>query len=155
MSDVPDQSGSSNSEQPPKGKKPAFLHIAFVVCESFILDQLTQQRSLIGMISSIWAPSFPAVHAKLAIYAEITNGHGTYEWGVKLVYANDDEELFSASAPVVFSDPRMVVNLAFTLNNVIFPRPGEYRFQLLSDGIIVVERRVVLRERKQQEEPES
>lgn len=144
MSDVPDQSQ-------PKGEKPPFQHVAFVVCENIIVDKTTDLRSLIGLASNIWTAGFPMIHHRIAVYAEMTNGHGAYDFGIRLVYAADDEIMQEGSGTVDFPDPRAVVNFAWTMHNIVFPKPGEYRFQLVCNGTIVVERRLMVLLRRPEE----
>jgi hypothetical protein len=63
------------------------------------------------------------------------------EVSISCAAADEQEELFRGRTDVDFPDPLQVVELQFAFPNVQFPRPGEYRFQLLADGHLLRERK--------------
>jgi hypothetical protein len=44
------------------------------------------------------------------------------------------------------SDPRQVIQLMFTVRNLVFPEEGEYRLQLFASGEFLMERRIIIKE---------
>lgn len=100
--------------------------------------------SLLGLCSAILAREFPAVHQKIIAYVELTDGRGPTVLKIKLVDAEEERDpLFTAEAEVEFGDPRSVVATSVVLANVPFPQPGEYRFQLIANDELLMERRLV------------
>ena len=130
------------SEQP-KGRIPNPYVISFIACDDTIFDSSTNKRSIIGILQDVHALGYPALHPRLSIFAELTNGHGMVEIEIRMVHAATDKPVFSAKGTVDMSDPRAVGNLIFSMYNVVIPMEGEYRFQLYSAGTLLVERRLV------------
>ena len=60
----------------------------------------------------------------------------------------DEKIIFEQDGDIQFKDVKQVVTLAVSLQGIVFPRPGEYRFQLLSDESLLGERRIVCKEVK-------
>lgn len=50
----------------------------------------------------------------------------------------------ASKGEVEFADPRGVVELDFHFPKVTFRHPGEYRFQLLAKGNLLMERRMLV-----------
>ncbi len=126
-----------------KGRRPLPIWLSFIACDHVITDILTKNRTVVGVFNDILSSKFPAVHPKMGLYVELTNGHGQVQITFRLVDAETDKVLFSASGGIDFADPRQVANLNISVNNIVFPREGEYRWQLLADGELLVERRIV------------
>ena len=53
--------------------------------------------------------------------------------------------IFEQQGVVKFKDVQQVVAMAMNLQGVVFPSPGEYRFQLFTNGELSSERRIVCR----------
>lgn len=119
--------------------------MSLIVCERLIMDAMTRQISIIGIMPHVQAMSFPVAIPHMAIYSEFTNGRGPTALTVRIVDVNEDREpVFSAELQIPMDDPLTVGNLALTLNNAVFPEPGEYRVQILCGGAILIERRLIL-----------
>ena len=75
------------------------------------------------------------------------NGHGKTTTTIKLINAQkEDQVLFDQNGQVEFKDVRQTVTVAVNLHGVVFPEPGEYRFQLLADNQLLGERKVFCRQ---------
>jgi hypothetical protein len=119
--------------------------LALVVCDAIYLDPATGKRTLLGCFSTIGAPEFPATHPMLAVYAAVTDAHGTVPLTLRLVDADEGREpVFEVTNEISCPDPRTVVEINFAVGNLRFPAPGEYRLQLLSGGMPLLERRILL-----------
>lgn len=132
----------SDFQKDQAGRPPPYV-LSFVVCDDVVTDASTRKHTLVGVFHDIFAPQYPALHPRLSVYLELTNGHGPTEVELRLVHAASDKEVFQAKGQMDFPDPRMVAALVISLNNVLFPREGEYRFQLYGEGTLLVERRVI------------
>ena len=53
--------------------------------------------------------------------------------------------IFERAGTVRFEDVKQIVTLAVNLQGLVFPHPGEYRFQLLAGGSLLGERRILCR----------
>jgi len=127
-----------------KGKCPPPAALCLLVCDDMIIDQETGKHSLIGIFDRIGAPQFPARHHRLSLYIELTNGHGQYDIKVGLMDVKADEEVISIGGPMSFPDPLAVVKMRLRLNNVVFPRFSEYRFQVWANNELLMERRLIV-----------
>ncbi len=120
--------------------------LSSVICDRVIFDKITGMPSLINIIQSINAPKYP-IRNILVFFCELTNGHGITETTIRLISSQKEEKvLFEQKGKVEFKDVRQVVTLAVNLQGVVFPEPGEYRFQLLTDNQLVGERRIICRQ---------
>ncbi len=119
--------------------------LSAIICDRVIFDRLSGMPSLINIIQAVNAPKYP-VRQWLVFFCELTNGHGSSKTKIRLVDTQDDEKiLFEKEQAVEFKDVKQVVTLALNLQGIVFPRPGEYRFQLFTDGYLLGERRIVCR----------
>jgi hypothetical protein len=125
------------------------LLLSAVVCDRVIFDRISGAPSLINIIELINAPKYPARHSGLVFFCELTNGYGKTKTKIRLVdVQQDDRAILEREGTVEFKDVRQIVRLAVDLHGIIFPHPGEYRFQLFAEGELLGERRIVCRKIK-------
>ena len=133
------------SEKNPKMPPP--LLVSAIICDQVIFDQATKKPSVIGAFETINAPKYPARHARLSFFCQLTNGHGKTEVGIKLIdITNEEKELFSGTVWRDFVDVRQVASLSFAVSGIVFPHPGEYRFQIYAGSEFLGERSIICRE---------
>jgi len=119
--------------------------LAMLVCDQIITDRLTGKQSLIGMFSRIHAMGFPATHPQLCVFVALTDGHGKTDLSIRVVDTNDARPaIVEGKGSVSFKDPRTIANLFLQFHGLVFPKPGEYRVQLYSDGQLLREARLEL-----------
>ena len=121
--------------------------LSAVTCGRVIFDKVSGMPSVIDIVQTIDAQRYPARHPQIVFFCELTNGHGTTETKIRLVDTQEEEEkvIFERAGTVRFEDVKQIVTLAVNLQGLIFPRPGEYRFQLLAGGSLLGERRILCR----------
>ena len=142
------QKSRGPAKRPPAKKKlgkPPPQVLSMIVCDSVIKDQYTGKLTLVGLLTNVWAQSFPAVHSQLAVHVEMTNGHGDYECRLALSRADTGVDVASIQGPVTLPDPLAVGALTLRLTNLVFPKAGEYRFELYIDGTLMTQRRIIVR----------
>lgn len=123
--------------------------LSSIICNRVIFDKVSGMPSIIDIVQVINAPKYPARHAQLVFFCELTNGHGQSRAAIRLVEAQkDDSIIFEQKGVVSFADVQQIVTLAMNLQGVVFPRPGEYRFQLFTNDVLLGERRILCREVK-------
>ncbi len=132
--------------------QPPFV-LAAILFDQLYRDPATAKASFLGAFSTIGVRKFPAVHPRMCLHIELTDGRGKTKFKLQLIDAEEEREpLFVGEGMVQFGDPRMIVELDFELNNITFPGPGEYRFQIFCAGALLMERRLLLAELKRKEE---
>ncbi len=105
---------------------------AFVACRKITNDPQTGEIVIVGPVSHVPILEFPAV-IRLAIYAHVTGGHGTYPLAF-ILRAADGEAVWrkDAVSPLHHPDPLMVAQLVFEELRVSVPKPGRYDLALLT-----------------------
>jgi hypothetical protein len=126
--------GSFAVSQPPEV-------LAMILCDLIITDVESNKKSLIGLFDRVETATVPCVVNELHLYLSLTDGHGRLPVAIACISVDEGEELFRGQAEVEFADPLQVVELHFVFPNAQFPRPGEYRFQFLTDGVLLRERK--------------
>jgi len=135
---------------------PAPVVLATVLCDAIYQDPATQKCTLLGTFSTINARKFPVLHRQLAVHVVLTNGHGKCRIRLTLVGEEEAQEpLFSREGTIEFRDPRAVAELNFTIANLKFPAPGQYRVQIFGNDELLMERRLYVCQVPPAKPPES
>jgi hypothetical protein len=123
--------------------------LSAITCNRVIFDKVSGMPSIIDIVQTIDAPRYPARHPQIVFFCELTNGHGTTDVKISLVNTQDEEKIvFERAGKVRFENVRQIVTLAMNLQGIVFPSPGEYRFQLFTGGYLLGERRIACRQIK-------
>jgi len=130
-------------------KLPPPVLLSVIICDWVIIDRITDKPSIIGAFETISAPSYPARHPRLALFCQLTNGHGKAKIAVRLVdVQKEDKMLFEGSVEHEFKDVREMATFTFDIGGIVFPNPGEYRLQVYAGTDFLGERRIICREIK-------
>ena len=128
--------------------------LSAITCNRVIFDKVSGMPSIIDIVQTIDAPRYPARHAQIVFFCEMTNGHGTTDVKISLVNTQDEEKvIFEREGKVRFENVKQIVTLAMNLQGIVFPSPGEYRFQLFGGGNLLGERRIACRQVKMPPKP--
>ena len=119
--------------------------LSAITCNRVLLDKVSGMPSVIDIVQTINALSYPARCPQIVFFCELTNGHGKTAARVRLIDAQEERVIFEKDGTVAFEDVRQIVTLAMDLHGIVFPHPGEYRFQLFTGGDLLGERRIVCR----------
>ena len=107
---------------------------AFVACRKITNDPQTGEIVIIGPVSHVPITEFPAV-IRLAVYAHVTGGHGTYPLAFILRSADGDTVWRKdAVSPLHHPDPLMVAQLVFEELRASVPKPGQHDLVLVAGG---------------------
>lgn len=106
---------------------------ALLVCDTVIEDKITNKKSLIGTFTDIWAPAFPCVQHRMAIYFCLTDAEGEYDILIRLVKSDSEAKLFEAGFAVQIPDRFSISDFGVNLPVVQFPEPGRYEIQLFAN----------------------
>ena len=121
--------------------------LAALICDQVIRDRTTLKPSLIGVFTDIHASKFPAVHPRMTLFFQLTNGHGKIGLTIKLVdVGNNDEEIHEPlEGAVTFQDARQTLEFEISVLNVSIPHEGEYRVQIFIGSELLGERKFYAR----------
>ena len=120
--------------------------LSAITCGRVIFDKVSGMPSIIDIVQTINAQIFPARHPQIVFFCELTNGHGTTKMKIRLVDAQEEDKyIFEKEGSVEFKNVKQIITLAMDLHGIVFPQPGEYRFQLFAGGNLLGERRIICR----------
>ena len=123
--------------------------LSAIACNRVLFDKVSGIPSVIDIVQTINAHQYPARHPQIVFFCELTNGHGTTKAKIRLVDAEEEEKIVcEREGAVKFKDVKEIVTLAMDLQGIVFPRPGEYRFQLFAGETLLGERRITCRKMK-------
>jgi len=130
-----------------KKKLPPPVLLSAIICDRVIFDRVTGMPSIICVLETISAVKYPARHARLAFFCELTNGHGKAKITTKLVdVQQEDQPILEQTVQGEFVHVKQVVALQFGFEGIVFPHPGEYRFQIYAGTNLLGERRIICRQ---------
>ena len=121
--------------------KPNPIPLTMVVCDMVIDDRKTGKKSIIGMFNNINSEKVPFVHSKMNVFVCLTEGMGEYDGKLQCININDEKNLFEMHGKVNFLNPHQVVEMHFELFGLSFPEFGDYRFEFLCNGKLVIARK--------------
>lgn len=128
--------------------------LAMVVCDQVIIDIQSGKQSIIGSFSIINTFGFPLNYPQLAVYVAVTDGRGPTPLTLRLVDVDEGRPpVVERCLRIHFADPRQICEMHSVFQNLVFRAPGEYRFQLLCEGELLMERRLLVR--KAQKRPQA
>jgi hypothetical protein len=113
-------------------------------CDSVILEHGTGKVTLVGTYSGVAAETFPSPPADLHIYIQLTSSVGQIPVRLSCLRAStaEPEEVYSSSQIIHFRAKLIVEQVHVVWKQFQFPAPGEYSFQLWSQGRVIAERRL-------------
>jgi len=123
--------------------------LSAITCNRVIFDKVSGMPSIIDIVQTVDAQRYPARHPQIVFFCEMTNGHGATDIKIGLVNTQNEEKIiFEREGKVRFENVKQIVTLAMNLQGIVFPGPGEYRFQLFAGGNLLGERRITCRQVK-------
>lgn len=119
--------------------KPKLIPLSMIICDTVIEDRKTGKKTLVGLFNKINARNVPVTITSFNVYIALTEGNGIYE--SKLKCLKDEKHVLEIEGPVDFHSPRQIVEMNYTLRNIVFPEYGEYRIELLCNDTLVISRK--------------
>src|SRR4030042_6999984 len=99
--------------------------LSAITCNRVIFDKVSGMPSIIDIVQMIDAPRYPARHAQIVFFCEMTNGHGTTDVKICLVNTQDEEKIvFEREGKGRFENVKQIVTLAMNLRGLGFSCPG-------------------------------
>jgi len=117
-----------------------------LLCDEVL--RLERQVSIINLMSSIQAPSFPHVIPDLSIYIGLTGGRGIARTRIRGIHVDTGESVFTSKTHDVHFVNRPLDILGFSLHikKVRLPFPGLYIVECLMNDLVIAHQTLVLRE---------
>jgi hypothetical protein len=107
---------------------------AFLLCDYVLQEAGTNKKSLIGIFEQVNSPQFPFRHGRMSVYANLSDAHGEYDLGLKLVRLRDGKPLLEAKGlKIQVADPLQVSEVGINLEGIVFEEAGKYEFALYAN----------------------
>ena len=143
----------SNAQRAP-GINPTAL--SMIICDHVWRDPCEGKSTIIGTFTTLNADNFPFRHPVLAIYFALTDGHGDVMVKLRLIDVDDEHPpIFEIMTNLRFNVPHDIVEKGVEIGRPLFPRAGEYRLQMFTNGELLIERRLSVRSRLRRSAPEQ
>ncbi|MHC4955975.1 MAG: DUF6941 family protein [Planctomycetota bacterium] len=107
---------------------------AVLVCDQIIHEFRTNKKSVIGIFEEIHLRKFPAQYPRIAVYVNLTDAHGEYVLEMRLLNEKREEFGRGQTPSVKIEDPLATCEFALQIQNLVFPKPGKYEFQIFANG---------------------
>jgi hypothetical protein len=119
--------------------------LSMIICDAVHLDPGTGKAYILGCFGSVGADRFPASHPSMTVFAEVTECRGKMPFLVRVIDVDERQEpVAEAETELNTPDPLAITMLVLRLEEMVFPEPGEYRVQLVSGDVPLMERRLSL-----------
>jgi hypothetical protein len=121
--------------------------LALVLCDAVIEDMRSRNKSLINMFNGILSNQVPVRHDKMCAFAAFTGGRGPVPIALRLCYDLDyEKDLLRLGGVVDFpvDNPQAVVDLVFEVHGFVFPKFGQYTFEVICDDVPIMARRFTI-----------
>ena len=135
--------------------RPVPICLTLLLCDQVVWDASAGKASLLGTFNSLAAAGFPMVIPRCAFWTELTDGHGETPIVLRLVRVTpedvDGEVVFEARFTVSFTDPRTIHGHHSSAVGLELREPGEYRLSANAFGQPLLERRLQVSRRGEQD----
>jgi hypothetical protein len=118
--------------------------VSLLVCDQVIDDRLSSKKSAIGLFNAVLVPSVPTRIYQLAVMATLTEISGRTPLQLRLVRDGDNHVLMQTRGHVDAPNPLAMVDLVFAMQGIPIANPGQYAFELLSEGELLGRRRFMV-----------
>ena len=128
---------------------PLPLALAMVVSDAIWIDPGSGKKTILGTFSAVYGRQFPLRMDNFAVYLALTDARGMVGLALRLIDVDElRQPVIEHTLNAEFTDPIAVLEGTVSMP-VVFPEPGEYRLQLLADGELIIERRIVVVDRRE------
>jgi hypothetical protein len=119
--------------------------LSMIICDAIHLDPGTGKAYILGCFGAVGADHFPAAHPSMTVFAEVAECRGKTKFLVRVIDVDEQREpVAEAETDLDVPDPLAITMLVLRLDEMVFPKPGEYRVQLFSGDAHLMERRLSL-----------
>lgn len=121
------------------------LPLALLVCDQVYTDPSgANKRSLLGMFNSRKYPMFPTPPVPFWVFCSITEYTGRVPITLRIVDRDEERPpVFEVPLPLPKDlNPLFTVDFAMSVTHASFPEPGDYRVQILAEGMPIIERKL-------------
>lgn len=110
-----------------------------LLCQRVLVDKTAQDVSLIGVFDTVAAERFPFVLPRIAVYTQLLEARGDYEFAATLVDLREELPELGTSEPIHVSseDPLRTIEVVVEVKGITIPHEGKYEFQVRANGQVI------------------
>lgn len=116
--------------------------IGLSLCEQIIIEERTQNVTLVNCFSYRQAERFPSEPIPFVVFALLTDGFGEVTLEVGIERLDTMADIYRRAAKAQFKESLDSVRFIHRVRNCSFPISGDYQVTLLADGIFVAQRKI-------------
>jgi hypothetical protein len=105
--------------------------IAIVLCNDFIEDKRTNNKTLIGLFNAIHVQQIPATHSRMVVMTSITNASSAFPISL-IIRAPSGAELARINAEIPASHPLATNDIVFEINGLVVNEYGTHNIDILN-----------------------
>ncbi|GBF44469.1 hypothetical protein LPTSP2_37720 [Leptospira ellinghausenii] len=107
-----------------------------------IIEEKNNKKGIIGTFDTVYAPAFPMAPFPWGVYISITGVIGKASFSLILQKLNAEEPLLKLDGDLEGRDPEGMIEIPLNFENVQFHEPGDYKFSVMIDNVIVESRKL-------------
>ena len=107
-----------------------------IICDD-IRQEMGGKLSLMGLFENIYATKFPAIHPRLAIMTEWSEGKGEFEVKTRLLSPDRKTALRETASRITLNDANFRHRDVSVHLNIEFKSPGTYWIEHFLDGELI------------------
>ena len=117
-----------------------------LLCDEVL--RLERKVSIINLMSTIQAPSFPHVVPNLSIFFGLTGGRGIARTRIRGIHVDTRKSVFSSKTHEIqfINKPLDILGLSMHVKEVRLPFPGLYVVECLMNDLVVAHQTLLLKE---------
>ena len=108
--------------------------MAILLCQTTIMDQQTNSRSLINILHGIGGYEEEPPPLSGGLYMKLVDGSGSYRINVRLVRMRDDSTVHEVAARVDWANPGPL-DIGINFYGIQLREYGQYEFQAFADDV--------------------
>jgi hypothetical protein len=120
---------------------PSPIAVGLTLCEQVIVEEGTQNISLINTFTVWPMSSFPSAYRPFCAYCVLLDGDGDGTIQLTIIQEDTEDVIYDVRHTVNFPSPLAEVRILFRVEDCSFPAPGRYYATLSVDGESVAQRR--------------
>lgn len=107
-----------------------------IVCDD-VRQEVGGKVSLMGLFENIYAPTFPALHPRLAVMTEWSDGKGDFEVSTRICSPDKKTIIRQTVSPLKLNNVQIRHREVSVHLNIEFKTPGIYWVENLLDGEVM------------------
>jgi hypothetical protein len=122
------------------------IPLALIVCDHITTCPETKKRSLLGLFDRKAFAEYPTPVFNFCVFCSVTEYTGKVPLALRIVDREEERPPVYEHAMQLPAEmnPLFTIDCEFRIDKATFPVPGDYRVQLLAEGVAILERKLKL-----------